>query len=193
MDFVGLPPAERQHQPDEYTPRHITNKLDEGDGGVRAVPVYLATPLNSGIFRYSKWETTSRINVSLSGILFSIPLHWFSPTTNPMARAYDGNPYASEQGPADEESDQVVNGIESAIELIETAMGDWASVAVSYMPDNMAILHEAREAAEIALEAYRANLTPETEAKPGNECRFCSNWVDVERGFDTCTDCLKKQ
>ena len=110
-----------------------------------------------------------------------------------MARAYDGNPYASEQGPADDESDDVINGIESAIELIETAMGDWASVAVSYMPANMAILHEAREAAEVALETYRARLTPETESKPGNECRFCTNWVDVERGFDTCPDCLKKQ
>ncbi len=31
---------------------------------------------------------------------------------------YDGNPYASEQGPADEEQDEIVNCLERAIEAL---------------------------------------------------------------------------
>ncbi|WP_020603232.1 hypothetical protein [Spirosoma spitsbergense] len=108
-----------------------------------------------------------------------------------MGNGYDGNPYASEQGPADDETDDVINHIERAIEIIEEGMGYWATARFGELPDQFEPHYEARNELRDALEAYRSMLTPETETKPGNECRFCTNWVDVENGVDTCANCQK--
>lgn len=109
-----------------------------------------------------------------------------------MASGYDGNPYAHEQGPADDESDDIANGIELAIEQIEEAMGEWGGVKPPNLPESMRFLHEAVDTLQDTLTAYRRLFEPTGPDKEGNECRFCSNWVDVERGLDTCAACLNK-
>lgn len=109
-----------------------------------------------------------------------------------MASGYQDNPYRHEQGPDDEDSDEVVNGIESAIEQIEEAMGEWAVVQPPHVPQALMPLYEAVDTLQTTLTAYRRLFEPEPSEKEGNECRFCSNWVDVEQGFDTCAACLNK-
>jgi len=106
-----------------------------------------------------------------------------------MASGYEDNPYRHEQGPADEDSDEIVNGLELAIEQIEEAMAEWVTVPTQYLPPAMLILREAVGTLNDTLGAYRKLVEPEPETKPGNECQRCTNWVNVEEGETICPAC----
>lgn len=94
-----------------------------------------------------------------------------------------------------QETDDVLDGMERAIELLEEALGEWVAVRFEHLPEHLESISEARDAIQSALNAYREQqqqATCDPETKQGNECRSCTNWVDVEAGFDTCTTCLAK-